>query len=132
MENKIIQKFQKKLEENSMEYKSFPIKAKDLEKYNSLYPKAAKIILQDFERMSINKVEYQKKSLDAKIKMDKLAQWQGFIVCLVMIFSAVFCSYFNQPLVASTFIGVSAIGLVKAILPIKNEEKNKNILLKNK
>ena len=132
MENKIIQKIQKKLEEDSMEYKSFPIKAKDLEKYNSLYPKAAKIILQDFERISINKVEYQKKSLEAKIKLDKLAQWQGFIVCLIMIFSAVFCSFINQTIVASTFIGVSAIGLVKAILPIKNEEKNKNILLKNK
>lgn len=125
MENKIIKKLQKKLQENPMEYKSFPIKAKDLEKYNSLYPKAAKIILQDFERMSINKVEYQKKSLDAKIKIDKLAQWQGFVVCLIMIFSAVICSYLNQPIVASTFIGVSAIGLVKAILPIKTEEKNK-------
>ena len=130
MENKIIKKLQKKLQENPMEYKSFPIKAKDLEKYNSLYPKAAKIILQDFERMSINKVEYQKKSLDAKIKIDKLAQWQGFIVCLIMIFSAVICSYLNQPIVASTFIGVSAIGLAKAILPIKNEEKNKNNILK--
>ena len=125
MENKIIKKLQKKLQENPMEYKSFPIKAKDLEKYNSLYPKASKIILQDFERMSINKVEYQKKSLDAKIKIDKLAQWQGFVVCLIMIFSAVICSYLNQPIVASTFIGVSAIGLVKAILPIKTEEKNK-------
>ena len=125
MENKIIKRLQKKLEDNSIEYKSFPIKAKDLEKYNSLYPKAAKIILQDFERVSINKIEYQKKSLDAKIKIDKLAQWQGFIVCLIMIFSAVVCSYLNQQIVASTFIGVSAIGLVKAILPLKSEEKNK-------
>ena len=89
MENKVINKIQEKLKNNCMEYKSFPIKARELEKYNSLYPKAAKIILQDFERMSINKVEYQKRSLEAKIKMDKLAQWQGFIFCLLMIISAV-------------------------------------------
>ena len=56
-ENKIIEKVRKKYKDTPLEYKSFPIKAKDLEKYNSLYPKAAKIILQDFERMSIERVE---------------------------------------------------------------------------
>lgn len=110
-----------------MEYKSFPIKAKELEKYNSLYPKAAKIILQDFERMSINKIEYQKKSLEAKIKIDKLAQWQGFIACLVMVIGAVICGYLKQDITASILVSVSAIGLVKAILPIKAENNKKNI-----
>lgn len=131
MENKTINKIKKKLEYNFMEYKSFPIKAKDLEKYNSLYPKAAKIILQDFERTSINRVEYQKTYLDAKIKMDKLAQWQGFIVCLVMIFGAVICGYLRQEITASILVGVSAIGLVKAILPIKIEDKYNHQILPN-
>ena len=124
-ENKIIEKVRKKYKDSALEYKSFPIKAKDLEKYNTLYPKAAKIILQDFERMSIGRVEYQKRSLEAQITMDKLAQWQGFIVCIVMIISAVFCGFFGQELVASTLVGVSALGLVKAILPTKNKIKEK-------
>lgn len=123
-ENKIINKIRKKYGSSILEYKSFPIKAKDLEKYNSLYPKAAKIILQDFERMSISKVEYQKKSLEAQIKIDKLAQWQGFIVSITMIIGAVFCGYFKQEIVASTLVGVSAIGLVKAILPSKIKNGN--------
>ena len=124
MENKVINKIQEKLKNNCMEYKSFPIKARELEKYNSLYPKAAKIILQDFERMSINKVEYQKRSLEAKIKMDKLAQWQGFIVCLFMVIGAVICGYLKQEITASILVSVSAIGLVKAILPTKQENDN--------
>ena len=123
MEDKVINKAKQKLEENIVEYKSFPIKAKELEKYNSLYPKAAKIILQDFERISIAKAEYQKKSLEAQINIDKLAQWQGFIVCIVMIISAVICGFFKQEVVASTLVGVSALGLVKAILPIKAKDK---------
>ncbi len=122
-ENKIIEKVKKKYKDTPLEYKSFPIKAKDLEKYNSLYPKAAKIILQDFERMSIERVEYQRKSLEAQIKIDKLAQWQGFIVSIVMIISAVFCGFFGQEVVASTLVGVSSLGLVKAILPSKIKEK---------
>lgn len=125
MEEKIIKKAKQKLEENMLEYKSFPIKAKDLEKYNNLYPKAAKIILQDFERMSITKADYQKKSLEAQINIDRLAQWQGFIVCIVMIISAVICGFFKQEIVASTLVGVSALGLVKAILPSKNKCKEK-------
>lgn len=122
-ENKIIEKVKKKYKDTPLEYKSFPIKAKDLEKYNSLYPKAAKIILQDFERMSIERVEYQRKSLEAQIKIDKLAQWQGFIVSIVMIISAVFCGFFGQEVVASTLVGVSSLGVVKAILPSKIKEK---------
>lgn len=106
-----------------IEYKSFPIKAKDLEKYNALYPKAAKIILKDFERISISKVEYKKRFLEAQIKIDRLAQWQGFIVSIIMIIGAVICGIFNQEVVASALIGVSALGLVKAILPIKNKTK---------
>ena len=124
-ENKIIEKVRKKYKDLNLEYKSFPIKARDLEKYNTLYPKAAKIILQDFERVSIGKVEYQKRSQEAQISIDKLAQWQGFIVCIVMIVSAVFCGFFGQEIVASTLVGVSAIGLVKAILPIKSKNKEK-------
>ncbi len=124
-ENKIIEKVRKKYKDSTLEYKSFPIKAKDLEKYNTLYPKAAKIILQDFERMSIGRIEYQKRSLEAQIAMDRLAQWQGFIVCITMIISAVFCGFFGQEVVASTLVGVSALGLVKAILPIKNKNKEK-------
>lgn len=123
-ENKIVEKARKKYKD--IEYKSFPIKAKDLEKYNSLYPKAAKIILQDFERTSICKAEYQKKSLEAQIKIDKLAQWQGFIVSIIMIISAVFCGFFGQEVVASTLVGVSSLGLVKAILPSKIKDKKTN------
>lgn len=125
-ENKIVEKTRKKIEQNLMEYKSFPIKAKDLEKYNSLYPKAAKIILQDFERISLETIEHRKKSLEAKISMDKLAQWQGFAVSIVMILSAVACGFCGQEIVASTLVGVSAIGLVKAILPLKKADKNNN------
>ena len=122
--SKILQRAKTKLENiNLLEYKSFPIRAKELEKYNILYPKAAKIILQDFERVSINKIEQQKKSLEAQISMDRLSQWQGFIVSLVMIISAVVCGFFGKELVATTLIGVSALGLVKAILPYKNKIK---------
>ena len=122
-ENKIIEKVRKKYKDTPLEYKSFPIKAKDLEKYNSLYPKAAKIILQDFERMSIERVEYQRKSLEAQIKIDKLAQWQGFIVSIVMIISEVFCGFFGQEVVASTLVRVSSLRIVKAILPSKIKDK---------
>ena len=132
MANTVINKIHDRLKNNCMEYKSFPIKARELEKYNSLYPKAAKIILQDFERMSINKVEYQKRSLEAKIKMDKLAQWQGFIVCLFMIIGAVICGYLKQEITASILVSVSAIGLVKAILPTKQENNNKKDNFKEK
>lgn len=122
--SKILQRAKTKLENiDLLEYKSFPIRAKELEKYNILYPKAAKIILQDFERVSINKIEQQKKSLEAQISMDRLSQWQGFIVSLVMIISAVVCGFFGKELVATTLIGVSALGLVKAILPYKNKIK---------
>ena len=122
--SKILQRAKTKLENiNLLEYKSFPIRAKELEKYNILYPKAAKIILQDFERVSINKIEQQKKSLEAQISMDRLSQWQGFIVSLVMIISAVVCGFFGKELVATTLIGVSALGLVKAIFPYKNKIK---------
>lgn len=124
-ENKLIEKVRKKYKDSYLEYKSFPIKAKDLEKYNILYPKAAKIILEDFERISLNKVEYNKKSLEAQINIDRLAQWQGFIVCITMIISAVICGFFKQEIVASTLVGVSALGLVKAILPTKTKDKNK-------
>ena len=36
-----------------------------------------------------------------------------------------FCGFFGQEIVASTLVGVSAIGLVKAILPIKSKNKEK-------
>lgn len=125
MQTNKLEKLKHQIEKkrNINEYKSFPIKAKELERYNKLYPKAAKIILQDFERTSISKVEYNKKSLEAQINIDKLSQWQGFFVSIITIFSAVICGIFNQQVVASTLVGVSAIGLVKAILPIKHKEK---------
>lgn len=118
-----IEKIKTTLEAN-LEYKSFPISVKDLEKYNNLYPKAAKIILQDFERISLGRVEHQRKALEAKISLDRLCQWQGFAVSVIMIIGAVICGYFKQEIVAGTLVGVSALGLVRAILPSKGKEKS--------
>ena len=121
---KILEKY--KINNENLEYKSFPIKAKELEKYNSLYPKASKIILKDFERNSIHKIEYQKKQLEAQIKLDKISQWQGFFVSIFMIVSALICGISGKEIIATALIGASSLGLVKAILPIKNKNKNLN------
>lgn len=107
-------------EEKKLEHKSFPIKAKELERYNKLYPQAAKIILKEFEQSSREKIEYNRKNLEAKIVLDKLSQWQGFFVSLTMVCGAVICGICGQSMIAGTLVGVSAIGIVKAILPYKN------------
>ncbi len=124
--DKFIEKIRKQIEKAPLEYKSFPIKVKDLERYNTLYPKATKIIMQDFERISINKIEHQKKQLEAQIKLDKLSQWQGFFVSLCMITSALICGILGKEIVATALIGVSGLGLVKAILPLKTDLKKIN------
>lgn len=126
-EKKIIEKIKKQIENTPLEYKSFPIKVKDLERYNQLYPKATKIIMQDFERISINKVEHQKQQLEAQIKLDKLSQWQGFFVSICMIISALICGILGKEIIASALIGVSSLGLVKAILPFKGKNKDNKI-----
>ncbi|MDD2840386.1 MAG: hypothetical protein PHY80_04675 [Rickettsiales bacterium] len=120
---KFIEKIKNKIQNASLEYKSFPIKVKDLEKFNTLYPKATKIILKDFERISINKIEHQKKQLEAQIKLDKLSQWQGFFVSLCMIISALICGILGKEIIATALIGISSLGLVKAILPFKGKNK---------
>ncbi|HSQ97906.1 MAG TPA: hypothetical protein VLL98_04265 [Rickettsiales bacterium] len=125
-EKKFIEKIKKQIENAPLEYKSFPIKVKDLERYNQLYPKATKIILQDFERISINKVEHQKQQLEAQIKLDKISQWQGFFVSIFMIISALICGILGREIIASALIGVSSLGLVKAILPFKGKNKDNN------
>lgn len=117
-----------KINYEKLEYKSFPIKAKELEKYNNLYPKASKIILQDFERNSIHKVEYQNQQLQAQIKLDKISQWQGFFVSIFMIISALICGILGKEIIATALIGASSLGLVKAILPIKNKKNTESEL----
>lgn len=121
--NKLISKIRKQIENTPLEYKSFPIKAKDLEKYNTLYPKATKIIMQDFERISLNKIEHQQKQLEAQIKLDRLSQWQGFFASICMIISALICGILGKEIIATALIGVSGLGLVKAILPFKGKNK---------
>jgi len=121
--DKLITKIRNQIEKAPLEYKSFPIKVKDLERYNTLYPKATKIIMQDFERISINKVEHQKNQLEAQIKLDRLSQWQGFILSICMIASALICGILGKEIIATALISVSGLGLVKAILPFKGKNK---------
>lgn len=121
--DKVISKLRKQIENTPLEYKSFPIRVKDLEKYNTLYPKAAKIIIQDFERISLNKVEHQKRQLEAQIKLDRLSQWQGFFASICMIISALICGILGKEIIATALIGISGLGLVKAILPFKGKNK---------
>lgn len=102
-----------------IEYKSFPFSAEELKKYNKLYNKGAEIILKDFERMSKLKIEYNIKYLEAKIKIDKLSQWQGFFISVLMIVGAVICGILQQAIIGSALAGATTLGIIKAILPKK-------------
>lgn len=110
-----------KLTKQITRYKGPIPPAKELERYNKLYPKAAEIILKDFERISQYRLGHNKTVLDAQIKLDKIAQWQGFLVSILMILGAILCAFLKQNGIGVALVGVSALGIVKALLPRKGK-----------
>ena len=113
---------QKLLLEQKISFYKGPLPpAEELEKYSNLHPKFVEILLKDFERNSKLREKCNKDMLKAQIELDRKSQNHGFFVSILMIIGAMFCAYYKQTIIGSALVGVSVLGIIKALLP--NKEK---------
>lgn len=88
--------------------RSSPIPSpEDLEKYNSVYPEASKIILEAFKNQTETRNYIEKKSVETSVYLAKAGLWMGFILSLIFLTAGSFLTYLGYEK-----IGIAIISLI--------------------
>ena len=97
-----------------------------LEKFNKIYPDAAKEIFEDFKKVSevnskvvLERVKNETKLVELKEKElnnRKISQIQAFVIAILLLGCSIFCIKINKGEYVKYFLGLSAVGIVSTLI----------------
>lgn len=107
-----------------------PIPAPEiLREYDDVYPGAAKIILDDFQKNSEHIRNKEKKQILGEIERDKRGQWMAFIVLMGILLTVLVSLYLGNVTFAGAsglvFLGISACSFIRRPGNQKKDTKGK-------
>jgi len=106
-----------KISQNSGTHFSGPLPPPDLLKeYEQVVPGLSKTIVRVFETQTKHRISTEAQILKAEIEDTKRGQMFGLTAFIALLFSAVFCAYLDQPIVASAMVGAAAVGIITAFI----------------
>lgn len=110
-----------------LEMYSGPIPHPDiLEKYEKLYPGAAKSIIDNGVTESSHRRELEDKTIEYTRRDRKRRDWMGFIIGLVIIVVGALLIYLGHVVTGTILSGASALGLVGLFVDNGNESSGKS------
>lgn len=102
-----------------------------LEKYNDLYPDAAKTIIDNGVAEGAHRRKMEEQMLTSKVKLDRLRYIFAFIVSLIGIGLSFALVFTNHPLGGTIFGGVGLATVLALFIPQNNSNDDSNNINEN-